>query len=165
MNCFRYALDPLCLAAGVARLTASDISGEMIAIAREKAQAAGCGNVEFAVATPDAAPWSDATFDAAIGFNIVHLLQAREAALRGVHRMLKPGGLFISKTPCLGEMGIWIRLLVPLMQTFGQAPYVAFFTAAELEREIEAAGFEIIERGKHASRGKDWRPFLVARKR
>lgn len=56
-------------------------------------------------------------------------------------------------------------LLVPLMQTFGQAPYAAFFTAAELEREIDAVGFEIIERGKHASRGKDWRPFPVARKR
>jgi hypothetical protein len=33
-----------------------------------------------------------------------------------------------------------------------------------LEREIAAAGFEIIERYRHASRGKDPRPFLVARK-
>lgn len=102
--------------------------------------------------------------DAATGFNILHLVANREAALRGVHRLLKPGGLFISKTPCVGEMGVFIRLLVPLMQAFGQAPYVALFSAEELERDIEAAGFEIVARERHASRGKDRRPFLVARK-
>ncbi|MGH6952421.1 MAG: class I SAM-dependent methyltransferase [Vitreimonas sp.] len=153
------------LAPSAARIVASDVSAEMIAIAREKAQAEGCTNVEFAVATPDAAPWGDAAFDAAMGFNILHLVAERDAALRGMHRLLKPGGVFISKTPCVGEMGVFIRLLVPLMRTLGQAPYVAFFTADELEGEIEAAGFEIVERGRHASRGKDRRPFLVARKR
>ncbi len=121
--------------------------------------------MEFTEATPDAAPWADATFDAAVGFNILHLLTAREAALKDVHRLLKPGGLFISKTPCVGEMGVLIRVLVPLAQALGQAPHLAFFTADELEREIAAAGFEIVERGRHASRGKDRRPFLVARKR
>lgn len=153
------------LAPSVARIVATDISTEMIAVAREKAQAEGCTNVEFLVATPDAAPWGDAGFGAAMGFNILHLVADRDAALRGIHRLLRPGGVFISKTPCISDMGVFIRLLVPLMRTLGQAPYVAFFTAEELEREIEAAGFEIVERGRHASRGKDRRPFLVARRR
>lgn len=152
------------LAASVARIAATDISAEMIAIAREKAQAQGCTTVEFAVARPEAAPWPDGAFDAAIGFNILHLVAERGAALHGVHRLLRPGGLFISKTPCLGEMGPFFRLLLPAMRALGQAPYVAFFSAEELEREIEAAGFEIVERGRHASRGKDSRPFVVARK-
>ena len=153
------------LAPSAARIVATDISAEMIAVAREKAQAGNCTNVEFLVATPDAAPWGDAAFDAAMGFNILHLVAERDAALRGIHRLLRPGGVFISKTPCIRDMGVFIRLLVPLMRTLGQAPYVAFFTAEELEREIEAAGFEIVEHGRHASRGKDRRPFLVARKR
>ena len=38
------------LAPFVGRIVASDISGEMIAIAREKAKAEGCGNVTFEVA-------------------------------------------------------------------------------------------------------------------
>lgn len=152
------------LAPSVARIVASDISAEMIAVAREKAEAECCANVEFAVAAPDAAPWGDASFDAVLGFNILHLVADREAALRGVHRMLKPGGLFISKTPCVREMGVLIRLLVPPMQALGQAPYVALFSAEELERDIEAAGFDIAARERHASRGKDRRPFLVARK-
>jgi hypothetical protein len=57
-----------------------------------------------------------------------------------------------------------VRIAVPVMQLVGKAPYVAIFSAADLEREIVAAGFAIVERARHASRGKDARPFLVARK-
>jgi ubiquinone/menaquinone biosynthesis C-methylase UbiE len=153
------------LAPSVKRIVATDISSEMIAIAREKAEAEGQHNAAFEVATPDAAPWPDGTFDIALGFNALHLVAAREAALRGVHRLLKPGGLFISKTPCLKEMNPVMRLALPVMQVFGKAPYVAFLSAEDLEREMAAAGFDIIERGRHGSRGKDARPFLVARKR
>jgi ubiquinone/menaquinone biosynthesis C-methylase UbiE len=156
------------LAPFLGHIVATDISSEMIAIAREKAAAEGCRNAAFEVGTPDMARWPDATFDAALSFNVLHLVQARAAALQGVHRLLKPGGLFISKTPCLKDMGIGmgiaVRIAVPLMQVVGKAPYVTFFSAEELEREIAAAGFEIIERARHGSRGKDPRPFLVARK-
>ncbi len=152
------------LAPSVARLVATDISAEMIAIAREKAAAEKCANVEFAVATPDAAPFPDASFDAAMAFNLLHLIEDRAAALRGVHRLLKPGGLFISKTPALKEMGFAIRLLVPVMQAFGKAPYVGFFSAEALEREINETGFEFIERARHGSGKKDMRTYLVARK-
>lgn len=152
------------LAPSVGHLTATDISSEMIAIAREKAAAAGVANVSFEVATPDASTFPDAAFDVALGFNVLHLVAARDAALCGVHRVLKPGGLFISKTPCLSEMNPAIRLAVPLMQAFGKAPYVAFFSAQQLERAITDAGFEIIERARHGTKGKDTRPFLVARK-
>ena len=152
------------LAPSLARLVAIDISNEMIAIAREKARADSCSHVTFEVATPDAAPFPDETFDVAFGFNVLHLVAARDAALRNVHRLLKPGGLFISKTPCLKDMNPLVRLAVPVMQLIGKAPYVAFLSADDLEREVAAAGFEIIERARHASRGRDARPFLVARK-
>lgn len=152
------------LAPAVGRIVATDVSSAMIAIAREKAKGEGHLNVAFEVATPDAAPWPDATFDVVLGFNVLHLVAARKAALAGVHRLLKPGGLFISKTPCLKEMNPLIRVAVPVMQLFGKAPYVAFLSAEDLEREIAAAGFEIVERARHASRGRDARPFLVARK-
>jgi ubiquinone/menaquinone biosynthesis C-methylase UbiE len=152
------------LAPFVERIVATDISGEMIAITREKAKAEGRLNAVFEVATPDAAPWPDGTFDVAFGFNVLHLVAAREAALRGVHRLLKPGGLFIFKTPCLKDVNPLVRIAVPVMQAFGKAPFVGFFTAEDLERETAAAGFDIVERARHASRGKDARPFLVAQK-
>ena len=51
------------------------------------------------------------------------------------------------------------------MQLVGKAPnVVTSLSAAELEREIAAVGFEIVELARHASRGKDARPFVVARK-
>ena len=153
------------LAPFVARMVATDISGNMIAIARQKAEAGNQANVAFEVGTADAAPWPDGTFDVALGFNVLHLVAAREATLRGVHRLLKSGGLFISKTPCLKEMNPLVRVAVPVAQLLGKAPFVSSLSAAELEREIVSAGFDIVERGRHASRGRDVRPFFVARKR
>lgn len=153
------------LAPFLARIVATDISPGMIAIAREKAEADGCANVDFEAATPDTPSWPNGTFDAALSFNVLHLVDEREAALQAVHRLLKPEGVFISKTPCLKEMNPFVRIAVRMMQLFGKAPYVSFLDANELEREITAAGFEIIERARHASRGRDVRPFLVARKR
>lgn len=153
------------LAPSLGRIVGTDISGGMIAIARERAAAETRANASFEIATPDAAPWPDASFDVALGFNLLHLVADREAAWRGIHRLLKPGGLFISKTPCLKEMNLAVRMAVPVMQLLGKAPYVASLSVAALEREMAAAGFEVIERAYHASRGRDARPFLVARKR
>jgi ubiquinone/menaquinone biosynthesis C-methylase UbiE len=155
----------LTLAPCVASLVATDVSGEMIAIAREKAAAQGCVNAVFETARADAPDRPDGSFDVVLAFNVLHLVAARDAVLRNIHRLLTPGGLFISKTPCLTQMGLPVRLLVPVMQAIGKAPHVAFFTDAELEREITAAGFKIVERARHGTRGKDARPFLVARKR
>jgi ubiquinone/menaquinone biosynthesis C-methylase UbiE len=153
------------LAPHVSRLLATDLSAEMIAIAQEKAAARAGDNAEFAVAVPERAPWPDGAFDAVLAFNLWHLVADRAAALAHVHRVLKPGGLLVSKTPCLGEMNPLIRLAVPVMQLFGKAPYVAIFSADALQREIEAAGFAIVERARHGSgRKEEPRIFLVARK-
>jgi ubiquinone/menaquinone biosynthesis C-methylase UbiE len=153
------------LAPHVSRIVATDLSGEMIAITREKAAVQACSNVEFAVATPERAPWSDGAFDAVLAFNLWHLVADRASAFAHAHRILKPGGVFVSKTTCLAEMNPLIRLALPVMQFVGKAPYVAVFSAAQLEREIEAAGFAIIERARHGSGRKDPRIFIVAQKR
>lgn len=157
------------LAPFVGRIVASDISGEMIAIARENARDQGCGNVTFEVARLDTAPWPDGSFDVALGFNVLHLVADREAILKSVHRLLRPGGLFISKTPCLKEMNLPLRIVlllaVPVMQLIGKAPrVVTSLSEADLERDIIAADFQIVEIARHGTRGKDVRPFIVARK-
>ena len=153
------------LAPDAARYVATDFSADMITIAREKAAAEGGSKAEFVVTTPETAAFADGSFDVAIGLNILHLIKTRSAALAELHRMLKPGGLLITKTPCLSEMNFMIRLLVPVMQAIGRAPYVEFFTATQLEREIAGAGFEITERAQHGTKPKpEPRIYLVARK-
>lgn len=152
------------LAPALKRLFATDVSSEMIAIAREKAAAAACTNVEFMVAAAGMVPGDDGSCDAVLALNLLHLVVDRRAALERSLRLLKPGGLLISKTPCLAEMSWFIRLAVPLAQRLGKAPPVSVFSAPQLEADIEAVGFTIIERGRHGSKRGDPRIFLVARK-
>jgi len=157
------------LAPHVHHLLATDLSGGMIAIAREKAAAQQCTNAQFMAATAEMpagpkAGFDEAGFDAVLAFNLLHLVRDRAALLRQVHQALKPDGLFISKTPCLTEMNPLIRLAVPVAQWLGKAPHVAFFNAVALEDEMVSAGFMILERGRHGSGRKDARFFLVARK-
>jgi ubiquinone/menaquinone biosynthesis C-methylase UbiE len=154
----------LTLADGVASIVGTDASSEMIAIARQKAAARGCANAEFSVAPAESDAGIATGHDAVLAFNLLHLVADRAAVLRNVRDQLKQGGLFISKTPCLAEMNILIRLAVPVMRMVGRAPYVSFFSAPDLEGEITRAGFEVIERGRHDSGRRDARIFLVARK-
>lgn len=154
----------LALAPFVSSIVASDVSTEMIAIAREKAGDLANKNVEFAVAMAEHVPGSDRSYDAALAFNVLHLFGNRPSALARIHHLLRPGGLFISKTPCLSEMNPFIRYAIPVAQIVGKAPFVSFFTAAQLGTEVENAGFTIIERERHGSGRKDPKIFIVAQK-
>lgn len=149
---------------------ASDFAPGMIGIAREKAAAAAQANLSLAVEGPEACSLAPGSVDVALALNLLHLIEGRTAALAGIAWVLRPGGLFISKTPCLSEMKPWVRLpvrvLVPLARLFGKAPYVDFFSAARLEADIVDAGFEIIETARHGSNPRnDIRLFVLARKR
>ena len=145
----------------VRRIRAIDISPRMIEIAETKAETAGVHNVEFEVRTIEDLDAPDSSFDAILGLSILHLVKDKDAVLTKVYRLLKPGGVFISSTICMSDLAKFIRYVVPLMQLFGQAPFVAYFTREELLDSIRAAGFEI----EH-----DWRPaskkavFIVAKK-
>ena len=147
----------------VGRMVGTDVAAEMVAIAREKAAAQACTNVDFAVAAADRTPGTAGSFDAVLAFNVLHLVADRAAALRHARHLLKPGGLFVSKTPCLSEMSPLLRLAVPVAQAFGKAPHVSFFAARDLASEIECAGFTIIEQARHGSGRKDPRIFILAR--
>lgn len=150
------------LADGVAHVTASDISGGMIGIARGKAREAGVGNVEFTVAPVVETRFERESFDAVLGFNILHLVRDLPAALARAHEVLRPGGLLITKTPCLGQMNPLLRLAIPVMQLFGKAPFVAVFRAPDLEASIRQAGFQIAEARAFDGAPHSW--FVVARK-
>ncbi|MFA3920313.1 class I SAM-dependent methyltransferase [Ruegeria hyattellae] len=152
------------LATNVARVVATDLSPGMIRIGKHKAAELGVDNVSFQTADVGKPP--QGSFDVAIAFNLLHLVEDLEASLRQVHATLKPGGLFISKTFCAQSNGSLkyraIRLVLPVMQLFGRAPYVRFMQEKELETMIECAGFTLIERDSFPA--KDARRLLVARK-
>src|SRR5215207_9489968 len=154
------------LADGVRGYLATDISGGMIAIADEKLAVESIPALSFRTATAEELVHEESRFDAVLGFNYLHLVRNVPGTLRSIHALLKPGGLFISKTPCLGDMNPLIRLLLlPAMRTIGKAPHVSSLGASALEQLIIGAGFDVLVRESHASKGKDQRPYIVARKR
>jgi hypothetical protein len=53
--------------------------------------------------------------------------------------------------------------MIPVMQLLGKAPHVLSFTSGELAGALRRNGFEIIADERHASKGKDTRPFHAAR--
>lgn len=152
----------LLLADHVGRITASDISSEMIRIAKGKAEAQGVENVEFIRAEIFEDALGKGPFDVVLAFNLLHLVEDTPAAIRRIRALLKPGGLFISKTVCLGEHSRLLRYVIPVMQAMGLAPYVRYMTAAELASIIRQEGFEIVETGSYPARPP--RPFIVAKK-
>ncbi|MDQ0317338.1 class I SAM-dependent methyltransferase [Amorphus orientalis] len=136
------------LADCVGHITATDISSEMIAIAREKAAKQGATNATFAHADVFSALADGPPRDAVLAFNLFHLTEDPAEAIRAVHDALKPGGLFVSKTVCLGDRPGVLRVVIPVMKAIGMAPKaVAFLKVAELDRTIAEAGFEILETG------------------
>jgi ubiquinone/menaquinone biosynthesis C-methylase UbiE len=151
----------LLLSDSVGTLTASDLSGNMIEIAKDKAAAQNVTNVDFVQATPTDPNLASRSYDAVLGFNILHLLDNLPEDLKVLRDRLKPGGLFISKTPCLGDWNLLplIRLAIPVMQFFGKAPYVNYLKSTDLEAQIAAAGFEIVTADNHSSFSR----FIVAK--
>lgn len=146
----------------VAHVLATDLSENMLAIARRKAAKAGARNVTFEQAAVETLTIADESQDAVLALSLLHLLQDREAALTKIHAMLKPGGLFVSSTVCLGDSWLkYIGLVAPIMRALGRFPYFSAFTHAQFEAEVRAAGFEIDE---------SWRPakgeavFILARR-
>ena len=158
------------LAAGTRCLLATDVSPAMIAIAREKLAAQPLPQLHFGVvdaeaAAAAAAPAGPAPHDVILAFNVLHLMSNLDATLRGLLPLLKPGGLFISKTPCLAEMNPIIpRVLVPLMRAIGLAPAVLSFDAVHLQSTLQRHGLVLEAVERHGSRRKDVRIFIVARK-
>lgn len=88
-----------------------------------------------------------------------------DAATARCARVLKPGGWFISKTPCLREINPLIPgLAVPLMRALRLAPPVLNLREADLVAACKRQGLEVLGVERHASRGRDVRPYVVARK-
>jgi 2-polyprenyl-3-methyl-5-hydroxy-6-metoxy-1,4-benzoquinol methylase len=127
----------------VKHILATDISPNMIEIARSKAEAAGISNAEFRVATIKDLDAADESYDAVMAHSILHLLEDWECTIGKVYKMLNPGGAFISSTACLGDNLRFIRWIEPIGRLFRLMPKVSIFTTQELETALTDAGFTI----------------------
>ncbi len=143
-------------------IRATDLSTRMVEIAKDKAKAAGIDNVTFETLSVDALDVPDASIDAVMAHNILHLLEDKERAIADIHNMLKPGGVFVTSTACIVDMMLALRLIIPVGRLLRLFPLVKVFSVAELKGSLENAGFEI---------DYEWQPkksaaaFIICRKR
>ena len=77
-----------------ADITCLDYSENMMASAKEKAEAAGIRNITFLQGDVGALPFEDERFDIVLSLNGFHAFPDKEAAYRETCRVLKPGGTF-----------------------------------------------------------------------
>ena len=153
------------LAPSTRRLLATDVSTGMIEIAREKLAAQPVSQLHFAVADADAPVSDPAAYDRVLAFNLLHLVSDLDRTLALVVQALRPGGLFVSKTPCISEMHPLVpRVALPLMRAIGKAPPVLCFRGQQLQEAIARQGLVIDAIERHGTRGRDIRVFIVARK-
>jgi len=146
----------------VGHIRATDLSPRMVEIAQDKARAAGIDNVSFEALSVDALEAPGASIDVVMAHNILHLLDDKERAIADIHTMLKPGGVFVTSTACIGDMMLPLRLIIPVGRFLRLFPPVKVFSVAELKDALENAGFEI---------DYEWQPkksapaFIICRKR
>lgn len=140
-----------------------DRSSNMIALAAKKAGDRAVANLTF-----DSVEVFDRSLDAhhftaVLAFNVLHLVEDIRSVLLRINDLLPTGGLLISETPCLGEIGFLFRSVIVLAQRLNLVPRILRLTVPGLEAAIEGAGFEIVK-SEAWSRGKAVR-WIVARKR
>lgn len=145
----------------VKHIRAIDVSTRMIEIAKGKAEAGNVENVTFERGTIEDFSAPDESYDAVMGHSILHLLADRDAVIAKVHKMLKPGGVFVSSTVCLGNRLKVFKFIAPIGRFIGLMPLVKVFTTQELVDSLAAAGFEIDHQWEQ---GKRIAVFVVAKK-
>ena len=143
----------------VRHIDAIDFSSVMIDHAKRSAAAEGVSNVDFHVSSLEDWP-EGARYDVVMGMSILHLVRDRAATLAKVRDLLKPGGLFISSTTCLGPTSI-LRPLIAIPSALGLLPKVAFIDGTQLKAEIEGAGFTILDHWQPKPRAAH---FIIAQK-
>ena len=119
---------------------ASDIAPKMSEIGGEKANKAKVKNVEFHTGTLFSEDLKKGSFDVIMAHNLFHLVRDRDKAMRRVNELLKPKGLFISKTPCLGEKKS-MKVIAPVVQVV--IGPLKSFTLNEYRGSVLRSGFEI----------------------
>jgi 2-polyprenyl-3-methyl-5-hydroxy-6-metoxy-1,4-benzoquinol methylase len=133
----------------------------MIEIAQSKAEANNIKNITFEQLTIEELTVSDCSLDVVLGLSILHLLENKEEVIAKVHKMLKPGGILVTSTACLGDQMKWFKLIAPMGKFLGLIPLVKVFTVKELEESLTDAGLAINYQWQP---GKGKGVFIVAKK-
>ncbi len=131
----------------VKEVHAIDVSGKMIEIAKQKANELNIDNVHYERALIFDERYQKESFNVILAFRVLHVLENIELVIRRINELLKPGGIFISVSACMGNKKSFLGMLVLLATKLRIVPlHINVFKLEELQEIITGGGFEILEK-------------------
>jgi 2-polyprenyl-3-methyl-5-hydroxy-6-metoxy-1,4-benzoquinol methylase len=133
----------------VGEIEAIDISGKMIDIANKKRSLNNIKNIGFYQRDIFDKSYANGSFDVVLAFNVLHTIPEPDDVVDRIHQLLKPDGLFISVTPCLGcrlsfAVGIQVFIMRIMLLT-GVIPVpIRRLKSQELDELIEKKKFQSV---------------------
>lgn len=149
------------IAGNVKEIYANDISSKMLEIAKTKADGLKIENIEYAHSTIFDERYKKGSFDVILVFYVLHLLEDTPKVIQRTNELLKPGGLIISVTPCMGEK-TFLRKLLFILSKIGLVPNIRSFKISELIELIDNGNFMKVE--TECLRQSSQEYFVVAKK-
>ncbi len=137
------------IASSVKEVHAIDISSRMIEIAKGKAAAREIENIHFAQGDIFDEGYEEEAFDVILAFNMLHTVPDPQRVVHRAIELLKPGGLFISATPCLGGrlsflVGLQILIMRVLLKV-GVIPVpIRRLKTSDLDRLLSNESLQIV---------------------
>jgi 2-polyprenyl-3-methyl-5-hydroxy-6-metoxy-1,4-benzoquinol methylase len=132
------------IAADVKEIYALDTSSKMIEVAKRRAGERKIENIHFAQTTIFDDRYKKESFHVILAFNILHLLEDAHPVVHRINELIRPGGLFISTTPCLGEKKV-LGIFLSLISKIRIVPYLKLLKISEFESLIANNKFQIVE--------------------
>jgi 2-polyprenyl-3-methyl-5-hydroxy-6-metoxy-1,4-benzoquinol methylase len=150
------------LSSNVKQVTGIDISSKLLTIAEQRKAERKIENVEFIQTTVFDERFMPGSFDVVMAFYVLHFFDDIDEVIRHIHGLLKPDGLFISETACMGEKGKIMGELVRLGGKLGLLPLINLLTTRQIEQALERAGFSIVEKTRFSESNGEYT--LIAKK-
>jgi 2-polyprenyl-3-methyl-5-hydroxy-6-metoxy-1,4-benzoquinol methylase len=117
----------------------------MIEIAKKNIKDSLINNIKFEHYTIFDKNYEESAFDVIMVLYILHLIDNTKEVMERLSKLLKPGGLIISATPCMGENKFILNFLLFLGNKMGLIPKVQSIKISELKGLIISLNFEIVK--------------------
>ncbi len=127
----------------VAHIDAIDVSEKMIAIARDKTEAAGIGNITYQCTSVEEFEAPEGGYDMIMALSVLHLVQDHKATLAKLYALLKPGGYLVTSTVCLADAMPAFKWVSIPGHALGLLPYLTYLSKDTLLSDIRTAGFTV----------------------